>query len=335
MAPPPPLTSGDAIPDYEDLLRRPEPVCGTAWGLWGRADQLGTLNHLSPARVLQARASIVLGDVVPLNLPLTEFEPPIIAHRGSIEHTVFSLNEFHRDDRVDSFFPQASTQIDGLRHFGHPDRGFYNDVDPAHLIAGRPELGIQVTAQRGIVGRGLLIDVCAYRDAIDRPIDQTRNEQIPVADLDAALDWQGSTVEAGDILMIRTGWLAHFRNSPRSVGPLRSPGLRQAEETAAWLWDRHVSVAAADNIALEAWPATESTLMVDAEASGRMPTSSHTGMLHRILIPLLGLTIGELWALDELATRCAARGRYDVFVTAQPLNLLGGVGSPANALAIL
>ena len=66
-----------------------------------------------------------------------------------------------------------------------------------------------------------------------------------------------------------------------------------------------------------------------------MPTSSHSGMLHRILIPLLGLTIGELWALDELAAACRRRGRYDVFITAQPLNLLGGVGSPANALAIL
>ena len=66
-----------------------------------------------------------------------------------------------------------------------------------------------------------------------------------------------------------------------------------------------------------------------------MPKSSHSGMLHRILIPLLGLTIGELWALDELATACILRRRYDVFLTAQPLNLLGGVGSPANAMAIL
>jgi len=335
MAQPLPGTQGDGIPEYAELLRRPEPVRGTAWGLWGRDDQLGTLNHLTPERVLRARDSIVSGRVVPLNLPLTEFDPPIIAHRGAIEHTVFGLNDFHRDDRVDSFFPQASTQIDGLRHFGHPDRGFYNDVDPGHLIAGRPELGIQVVAQHGIAGRGLLVDVCAYRDAIGRPIDQTRSEQIPVADLDAALAWQGSTIEAGDILLIRTGWLEHFRNSPRSDGPLCSPGLRQAEETAAWLWDHRVAMAAADNVALEAWPATESTLRVAAEATGSLPISSHTGMLHRILIPLLGLTIGELWALDELASSCAARGRYDVFVTAQPLNLLGGVGSPANAMAIL
>ena len=329
------LLADGAIPDYAGLGSRPGRLSGTAWELWGRADQLGTLNHLTPERVLRARESIVSGDVIPLNLPLTEFDPPIISHRGSVEHTVFGLNEFHRDDRIDSFFPQASTQIDGLRHFGHPDRGFYNDADPDDLVAGSPELGIQMVAQRGIAGRGLLVDVCGYRESIGRPIDQTSNEQIPVADLDDALEWQGSTIEPGDILMLRTGWLRHFRTTPRADGALRSPGLRQAEETAAWLWDHQISMAAADNIALEAWPATESSLTVYAETNGAMAASSHTGMLHRILIPLLGLTIGELWDLDGLAAACSGRDRYDVFVTAQPLNLLGGVGSPANAMAIL
>jgi hypothetical protein len=44
---------------------------------------------------------------------------------------------------------------------------------------------------------------------------------------------------------------------------------------------------------------------------------------------------GELWDLDALAIACRARGAYDVFLTAEPLDLPGGVGSPANALAIL
>jgi kynurenine formamidase len=324
------------VPDYAGLLRRPGRLQGTAWELWGPSDELGTLNHLTPERVLAARNSILTGEVIPLNLSLTEFDPPIIAHRGSVEHTVFGLNAFHRDDRIDSFFPQASTQLDGLRHFGNPDRGFYNGADPERLVAGDPALGIQIVAQRGIAGRGLLIDVAGYREAVDRPIDQTRNEQIPVSDLDAALEWQGSAVQPGDILLIRTGWLDHFRSQrERALGGVVSPGLAQTEETAAWLWDHQVAVAAADNIALEAWPASDSQLTVDAELTGAMERSSHTGMLHRILIPLLGLTIGELWALDELAVACAARGRYDVFLTAQPMNLVGGVGSPANAMAII
>jgi hypothetical protein len=58
-------------------------------------------------------------------------------------------------------------------------------------------------------------------------------------------------------------------------------------------------------------------------------------MLHRLLIPLLGITIGELWNLDALAELCKERKKFDCLITAEPLNLPGGVGSPANALAIV
>jgi kynurenine formamidase len=134
---------------------------------------------------------------------------------------------------------------------------------------------------------------------------------------------------------VRFGWLEHIRN-PLTVrtSPLVSPGLAHLEETAAWLWDRQVAMVAADNIALEAWPATGSGLMTVAEETGTLERSSHTGMLHRILIPLLGLTIGELWDLDALAAACAESGRYEALVFAEPLNVTGGVGSPANALAV-
>ncbi|MBX6751563.1 MAG: cyclase family protein, partial [Micromonosporaceae bacterium] len=44
--------------------------------------------------------------------------------------------------------------------------------------------------------------------------------------------------------------------------------------------------------------------------------------------------LGEMWALHELADDCAADGVYEFMVTAKPLNLVGGVGSTANAMAI-
>jgi hypothetical protein len=56
--------------------------------------------------------------------------------------------------------------------------------------------------------------------------------------------------------------------------------------------------------------------------------------MHRVLIPLLGMALGELWALDELADRGAVDGRWDCMVVAKPLNLTGGAGSPLNAVAI-
>jgi len=322
------------FPTYEDLQRRTGRRRGTAWGVYGEDDQLGSLNHLTDERVRNAARLVRLGRRFNLNLSLTEFDPPLISHRGSLRHEVFGLNEFHRDDRLDNFFPQASTQIDSLRHFANPDVGFYNGITAERVVAGTADLGIQNAAEAGIAGRGVLLDVARFRAAAGRAINQQLNEQISVDDLEATAQWAGVALEPGDILLIRFGWVNHYVRMGHPYEG-KSCGLEQSEATAAWLWDHRISLVAADNIALEAWPADHSALApMLAEADGRLARSTHTGMLHRILIPLLGIHIGELWDLDELAEFCAETGRYDVFVTAEPLNIPGGVGSPANAIAI-
>jgi hypothetical protein len=56
--------------------------------------------------------------------------------------------------------------------------------------------------------------------------------------------------------------------------------------------------------------------------------------MHPDLIALMGMCLGEMWKLDELAADCAEDRSYEFFLTAKPLNLVGGVGSPPNALAI-
>lgn len=307
-----------------------------AWGVFGAQDELGTLNFLTPQRVLEAVKSVKTGQVFNLNLPLDAFDPPLISHRGLPQQEIFGLNQFHRDDKLNNLFMQASTQIDSLRHFGHPDQGFYNGVPGERLVVGTSDLGIQNVANRGVVGRGLLLDVAAYRDSVGQPINQNSNEQLTVADLEGTIALQNSPVQPGDILLLRTGWLGAIRNgSAVRQEVASSPGLAQDQALAAWLWDNQIALAAADNIALEAWPANRENLLTESERNGSFELSNHTGMLHRILIPLLGLSIGELWDLDELAKACSLKGSYTCLITAEPLNVLGGVGSPANALAIL
>lgn len=56
--------------------------------------------------------------------------------------------------------------------------------------------------------------------------------------------------------------------------------------------------------------------------------------LHQVTIPHLGLLIGEMWALEELADDCAANGVYEFFLTAAPLPITGAVGSPVNPIAV-
>jgi len=56
--------------------------------------------------------------------------------------------------------------------------------------------------------------------------------------------------------------------------------------------------------------------------------------LHQMAIPHLGLLVGEMWALEELAADCAADGVYEFFLTAAPLPITGAVGSPVNPIAV-
>jgi kynurenine formamidase len=98
-----------------------------------------------------------------------------------------------------------------------------------------------------------------------------------------------------------------------------APGLSPNERTAEWLWDHHVVAVASDTPALEAMP-------FDKDSVDRF--------LHYRLVTFLGLAVGELFALDTLAADCATTGVRDGLFVAAPLNMPGGAGSPANAIAI-
>jgi hypothetical protein len=140
---------------------------------------------------------------------------------------------------------------------------------------------------------------------------------------------------------MRTGWLSYYfdelDDQGRAAVPrdLRCPGLDQARETVEWLWDHGISVAASDNVGLEAIPSRRDSPFISQRdlAAGSDPI--HAGLMHPTLIALMGLCIGELWNLEALAEDAAASGCYESMISCKPLNLTGGVGSPANAVAIV
>lgn len=245
-----------------------------------------------------------------------------------------TTNANHRDDWLDSFYLQSTTQIDGLRHMRHPEAGFYNGASDADIAEGTPRLGMQHVAEHGIVGRGVLLDMPRYFTG--EGIEMARTQPFRAADLDAAARRQGVEVRAGDILLLHTGWAERYLAMTTEERAARrgSPGLHQSHEVLGWLWDHRVSLVAADNGGLEAFPIDPDSGFVDPHEPPPERGPSHNGMIHRQLIPLLGLLIGELWRLHDLAESCAADGRYEFLVTAKPLNLVGGVGSPPNAMAV-
>ena len=319
------------MPRYGDLLERDDAPPGSSWGLFGRDDQHGTLNFITPYAVRRAAALVKRGETFGLDCLINTIDPPL-AHRGNTEHVMVRKGPLVWDDYLDGFWPQGGSQIDGLRHIQHPEHGFYNGTRAEALSAGSPALSVHHWAMDGIVGRGVLLDVERYLRGRGRPLDPRSNEGITVGILDEVAAEEGVSLEPGDVLLVRTGWLRFYldagaedRRRLAEAGAV-CPGLIQAAETVEWLWDHRVACAAADNPSLEALPPHDSSPF----------PPGHNGMrlLHPDLIALLGFVVGELWALDELAEACAADGAYEFMVAMKPLPLVGGVGSPANAIAI-
>lgn len=314
------------LPAYDDLPVRADAPPGSSWGVWGEpgSDVLGALNLLTPARVVRAAALIRTGQVFALNLSMDLPGPPLFGRAG-FTHEVTGAAWTH-DDVLHDWNTQSSSQWDGFRHVHSPVHGPYGGVADA-------EHGIHHWANR-IVGRAVLCDVARWREAVGRPIDCAATDPITPEDVLGALDAQGSTVEEGDVLLLRTGWLSWYRAldaegkaAVAAPGALRAPGLTRGEPTARLLWDLHISAIAADNPALEMWP-------IDRLAPDADPSTWPDAFVHTAILPLLGIPIGELFDLDALADDCAATGSYDSFFASAPLNLPSGVASPPNALAI-
>lgn len=319
----------ETLPPYDELPVLEGAPPGSSWGLWGEHDLFGSLNLLTPERVLTGVRSVRKGAVFPLNLELELPDPPVFA-RVPFEHTV--LGEGHGHDDELRMNTQSSSQWDGFRHIGHRDHGFYGGVaDEDH--------GMHHWAGRGIAGRGVLADVARWRDKVGRPLKPDASDPIEPEDLQSTLADQGVESRPGDILLIRSGWLTWYRTLSTDergavAAGLQAPGLRPGRATAALLWDMHVAAVGADNPALEVWPPGAVASEEQRQQARDDPAARMEIFVHTSLLPMLGIPIGELFDLDALAEDCAADGRYEFLLTSAPLNVHQGVASPPNALAI-
>jgi kynurenine formamidase len=329
----------ESIPTYAQLQARTDAPPGSSWGTFGESDELGTLNFLSPQSVSGAATCVQRGEVFNLDYPLDAFPGGPVHGRGAPEQMVYSFGrrpdgEFGAleqpagvlDDRLDGFYPQSSSHIDALRHVASAEHGLYEGAGSDEMVAGNPKLGIGRWAERGIVGRGVLVDVAGLRAAQGRPLDHLAAEPFGPDLIDEALAAQRVTLRRGDMLLLHTDCQRHMQHyADNDELAFRNAGLEVTRAMVAWLWDHQISLIATDNIAVE--PTSQQEVPSDF-GSGR------SGNLHGQLIPLLGFVLGELWKLDELLADSVKTGTYDCLLVVKPLNLVGGVGSPANATAI-
>ncbi len=296
-----------------------------AWDVWGKDDELGSLNRVGPDQVLAASRLVRTGNVIPLTLPVNEPDPGIFPDRTAYQHTV-EVTRNGRDDKVDNLYLQFSSQWDGLRHVRFKEHGYWGGRSEEDLNAS-DALGIDRWSVRGPMGRGVLVDVARHLEQQGRPLVPDERFEVTGPLIEEVADAQGVELREGDFLVMRTGWIEWYRSLDRAdrdamrgtVGHgLATPGLESSQATAAFLWDHGIVAVAGDNIACEC-----------------LPVDRAKGFLHRRMIPLLGMAIGEFWWLRELSEHCARTGTYDFMLVSGALRIPRGVGSPANAYAVV
>jgi kynurenine formamidase len=297
------------------------------WGKWGSDDERGTLNYITADAVARAARLVRRGAVFSLAVPFDAKGPqgpksrrfnPI--HQMTLTGPDFTTGAITRpggvgftDDLV--VMPlQCATQWDALSHC-FLDGRLYNGYDANTVSsAGARRNGIEKIA-RGIAGRGVLVDVARAKGV--KWLEP--GYAITTDDLDAALRAERVEVGTGDVLIVRTGMISMCRErgswGDYAGGP--APGL--SFHTAEWVHARELAAVATDTWAMEVQP-------------NEIPDTYQP--LHQVFIPNMGLTIGEIFNLDELADDCAADGVYEFFFVAPPLPITGAVGSPINPLAM-
>lgn len=290
---------------------------GTNWGRWGADDERGTLNLLTPERVLAAMQVCKTGKVYSLSLPIQNHDVPVTFHRPAAQRLTLT----NASDQPMAFLNAAPgvgsnedvlvlpshgiTHMDALSHVFTQD-GIYNGFarDEFSAAHGAPHCDIRATGT--FAGRGILLDVARHQGVewLEPGHSITR------AELEACATAQGTEARAGDILLVRTGWLDFF--AAGTSGEYRIPGL--GIDAVSFVDDHEISAVGADNTTLEPYPFDGDVYM----------------SVHIELLVKRGVTLMEHLKLSELA----ADGCHEFFLSVGALPVTGAAGSPINPVAI-
>ena len=331
---------------------------GSTWGDFGPDDQLGRLNLVTADKVRQGVAEVREGLTFCLSLPLDypggsvlnpRRRPPKLAPtmRSGKPNMTYPLSrddprfvDVVCDDVVEMTL-QYSTQWDSLAHVGQqfdvdgdgkPEMVFYNGFSAGEDIVGPLDyrdgkevatdghvgarrLGAENMAAACMQGRAVMIDLTAH-------YGHTR-KAVGYDDLMSILAKDEVAVEQGDFVCLRTGFdrvLLEMKRAPdESIHNLCAALDGRDERLQQWVTDTGLVALISDNYAVEAFPASPCV----GHSCAALPLHAHC--LFR-----LGVYLGELWLLSDLADWLRARGRSRFLLTAPPLRLPGAVGSPAT-----
>jgi kynurenine formamidase len=275
------------------------------WGRWGEADQVGTLNLITPEKRQAA-------------LKLAQRGRPISLARDIVANPNLDYQMLYPDHRTGCdvawdyfgmvFHGTTFTHIDALCHVAYEGKLYNRHSFDASLSAAGADWGCIDPWFDGITTRGVLLDVASARPEGYVTVGHPTTP----ADLDAAAERAGVAVEPGDVVVIRSGRAGYEAVESYSSGD--RPGLH----IACLEWLRQYDVAAI------AWDMHDERPV----GYGKLQFGVH------LAIPILGLCLIDNTYPERLLEACREEGRYEFLFTATPLRLVGGTGCPVNPLAI-
>ena len=310
-----------AVPLLAALTAGAAPAAAQSWSppppdercpsRWGAGDERGAANHMGPATVLRAARLIRTGRVIELGQVLRGSMPLGARHfdvyMKPTGRNAGSNRRGSNEELVVAEMGQVGTQFDGFTHQTIGD-SLYNCFDQNEILtrSGFTRLGVENVGT--LMTRGVLIDVAALK-GVDMLPDRY---EITVDDLRQALDRQGVALEAGDAVLIHTGWgVLWDTDAERFMAS--NPGIGVA--AAQWLVDHDPMLLGADNQPVEVSPNPDPELSLP---------------IHQMMLVVNGIHLVERMRLDELA----AAGVYEFAFVVQPLKIEGATGSTVAPVAI-
>jgi kynurenine formamidase len=284
------------------------------WNRWGKDDERGTVNLMTDETRKRALATVKEGVTVSLSRDADAVKS---ADNGtplglSMVATAADPDPFAMETLTITFHGAAYTHMDALSHMYYKGRT-YNGVAKERVVSKAGAEVLTVTAfKRGFIGRGVLMDIPRLKGV---PYLEPRTAITP-ADLDAWEKQAGLKVGSGDIVFFRTGrWARRAKVGPWDIGS-ESAGLHPS--VARWLKARDVAI-------------------VGWDGHGEVMPSLVKGVdfpMHQLLLIALGTPLFDNCDLEGLAEAAGSRKRWTFLLTASPLAVPHGTGSPLNPIAV-
>jgi len=278
------------------------------WGRWGKDDQIGALNLITPAKRKQAASLVKEG--VSVSMAGDADTVKAVDNPNPYELKMLTIGT---DQIAVNYHGIAHTHLDSLAHIN--DNGvFYNGYQPDAekvLKQGHEKNSIH-NVKNGLFTRGILIDIPRLKGV---PYLEP-GTPIYVEDLEAWEKRAGVKVSAGDALFVRTGvWARRKALGPWLRG--RAEGGKSAgldPSVIPWLKQRDIAILGSDH-------------------PQYVSPSNLRGAVHDFALLYLGIHVIDNCDLEALADAAASRKRWEFLFTAAPLPMVGGTGSPVNPIA--